>query len=152
MGLLCGAAGKRDRLVCYCVVLQGMRQDGMAVVWFIGVEGGREAVCGCGIGLQRNEERRLLDIVLCVVCAAGEARPVGRVFRLQRSVDAGGGGGGGQTHTPPRAPPPTFYTDCSSQLVRRSYHILLSDASLHCGTTTTSTCKCCISSLFFKGL
>lgn len=26
VGLWCGAAGKRDRLVCYCVVLQGMRQ------------------------------------------------------------------------------------------------------------------------------
>lgn len=135
--LLCGAAGDEAGWDGCGVVHRG---------------GGREAVCGCGVGLQRNEERRLLDIVLCVVCAAGEARPVGRVFRLQRSVDAGGGGGGGQTHTPPRAPPPTFYTDCSSQLVRRSYHILLSDASLHCGTTTTSTCKCCISSLFFKGL
>lgn len=91
--------------------------------------------------------------ILCsVVCPAGEARPVGRVFRLQRSVDAGGGGGGGQTHTPPRAPPPTFYTDCSSQLVRRSYHILLTEAPLHCGTATTSTRNCCISSLLFKGL
>lgn len=87
---------------------------GMEAVVRLCGEGG---VCSCGVVQQQQQGVRK---------GTGE----------KRSVDAGGGGGG-QTHTPPRAPPPTFYTDCSSQLVRLSYHVLPTNSSLSRVTPTT---------------